>query len=881
MLNAGRLFLIAVLWFAAVFTGSADPAENRAFTAAANAFQAGIWERSEKEFGEFAQKYSASPRLQEALLFQAESRLQLTNYDGAIQLLSAGLTNAGTWTDQYLFWLGESHARKGDPRQASDFFSRVLAEHPGSARRLQAGLGQIAALSRLADWQKLIDILSAPAGWLEEARKSNPTNPAVVRGSLLLGEAYLNLNQAAAAEAALAPLQRLSLDSRSDWQRQFLTSRILLATGRLPEALSSASNSLALAAATGQKTVLSETVAFNASLLERLARYEEAILAYTNNLAEGIPIDRQQQAAGKVAELSVALQRPSLGADILTAFLPLLPSNSVAPLALYNVGELRLRQAMAAGAAGVAASTNLVPQAAAAFLDFTNRFPSHPMIGRANLNLGWCFWLENRWPESEAAFRRAAELLPASLEQAVAIFKLGDAQFQQTNYPAALASYTAISSQLSERPEVRTNLLEQALYQSVRAGLAAGDVPSATNQLARLLREFPAGFHTDSAILMAGQQISRAGNPAAARAIFTSFVEQLPSADLLPLVRVAIARTYEQEGQWTNASRIYSQWLQAYTNHPARPGAEYYLAWAEFQSGHESNALTGFTNLIARFPQSEFAPLGQLWVGDYFFRTGEPVEAEKNYKALFQNTNLPPSDFTYQARLMAGRAALARQGWLDGINHFTNLTSDLAAPVDLRVQAMFAYGDTLMRMDAPETNRLGNLETAISVFSKICDSYPSNRLAALAWGQKANCFLQWGLHAQDYAPASNAFYQVLLSPQADGAARSIAKIGLGVVLEKLAESASGPEQAALLAAARDHYLDVLYGKTLREGDTADPFWTRKAGYDAARITESLAQWSQAVSIYQQMQKAFPALAPRLERNIRRAQDQLKAKAEKG
>ena len=40
-------------------------------------------------------------------------------------------------------------------------------------------------------------------------------------------------------------------------------------------------------------------------------------------------------------------------------------------------------------------------------------------------------------------------------------------------------------------------------------------------------------------------------------------------------------------------------------------------------------------------------------------------EAERNYKLLFQSTNWAPCELTYTAQLMAGRAAVARQGWKD------------------------------------------------------------------------------------------------------------------------------------------------------------------------------------------------------------------------
>src|SRR5581483_12136571 len=98
-----------------------------------------------------------------------------------------------------------------------------------------------------------------------------------------------------------------------------------------------------------------------------------------------------------------------------------------------------------------------------------------------------------------------------------------------------------------------------------------------------------------------------------------------------------IARTYEEEGQWDQAALRYDAWLAAFSNNPARPRAEYFQAMANYNAGNETNALLQFTNLISRFPTNEYAPLAQWWVADYFYRAGNFVDAEINYKFVYQN----------------------------------------------------------------------------------------------------------------------------------------------------------------------------------------------------------------------------------------------------
>src|SRR5207237_9051265 len=107
--------------------------------------------------------------------------------------------------------------------------------------------------------------------------------------------------------------------------------------------------------------------------------------------------------------------------------------------------------------------------------------------------------------------------LPA--DQATACFKLADAQFQQNNFTNALLNYKTLLEKFSGLAEIKTNLFEPALYQSVRAALAIRDLASASNALGRLVLSCPKGFHTERAVLFAGLQMSEFGNPAEARKI--------------------------------------------------------------------------------------------------------------------------------------------------------------------------------------------------------------------------------------------------------------------------------------------------------------------------------------------------------------------------
>ena len=215
------------------------------------------------------------------------------------------------------------------------------------------------------------------------------------------------------------------------------------------------------------------------------------------------------------------------------------------------------------------------------FTKIIKGFTNSVYLGKAELNLGWCYAQAGKLPESMEAFSNAVERLPFSEDQAVARFKLADTCFSQTNFAAAISNYTALIEQYGSVPAVRNGLFEQALYQMVRAGLAQTNMAVATNAMAKILDWFPNGLLSDRSMLLVGQ----AQNPAEARKVFAAVATRSPQSSLLPDIKLAIARTYEKETNWADALTQYDAWVDTYTNNPALPRAEFSRAWVHFLPG--------------------------------------------------------------------------------------------------------------------------------------------------------------------------------------------------------------------------------------------------------------------------------------------------------
>jgi hypothetical protein len=113
-------------------------------------------------------------------------------------------------------------------------------------------------------------------------------------------------------------------------------------------------------------------------------------------------------------------------------------------------------------------------------------------------------------------------------------------------------------------------------------------------------------------------------------------------------------------------------------------------------------------------------------------------------------------------------------------------------------------------------------------------------------------------------------------PQASVLARSQSKLGLASVLEKQAALVTNGERVAMLREARELGADVYFGKLgkhLNVGESPDAFWRKKAGSEAARLSELLGEWDQAIRFYRDMQREGLMSADALEKKIATAEKQ--------
>lgn len=809
--------------------------QQRDFTAAASAFQDGMWARAEAGFADFVQKHPTSDRVPQALLMEAQAMCRQAKYPQAIQLLQTNLAAAGSLADQYTYWTAQAEFENADYPAAAETFGRLSTSFPGSQWRLDAVVNEAATRAKLNQWPQVAALLQKPDDIFQSSARTNATDDRVLKGQLLLAQALLAENHPRAAMPVLESATEYQLDPELDWQRLLLLDHAELAVGDTTQALALTTNLMAAAGRANRPDLLAQSVAEQAAVLEKIGRLADAAAVYEENLTNNAPDDWQRQAILKIAGLSAAQTNFAGAEDSLQNFLSRFPNSREDDSALLGLGELHLKDFLT----HPAATNSDLPQAQSYFNQLIDTDTNSSLLGKAYFDRGWCFWIERNWPESADDFQQAIQKLPPSIDLAVAHFKLGDAQFRENDLANARENYQTVVTDFTNFPAVRETLGAQALYQSLLISVQLQDFAGASNSLAEILKIYPLSNVTEPSILLVGQAMSDLGQPESARALFQKFEEVFPNSPQLPGVELAKAQTYEQENNWPMAISIYDSWLKRFLSDVKQVGdVKYAQAWATFQAGRETNAFQLFTNFVATFPTNTWAPVAQWWLGDYYYGQGNFENAEENYELVFQKW--PTSDLAYPAKLMAGRAAMGRQGYDDAKGYFNSLAGDTNCPPELDADALFALGDVLMQEPSPDPNNpLANFQKAILYFQVICNQYAGNEQAALAYGEIGNCYLQLASQAPHfYSDATNAYVQVMISPTAEVAARSQAELGLGLVFEKRA-ALDSTNQTVFLQMALNDYLDVFFGNNLRQGESADPFWVKEAGLDALPLMETL------------------------------------------
>ena len=811
----------------------------------------------------FSLQYPDSLLKPEAVLMENQARFQLGQFEGVVTELQGGLSAAGTWSDRYLFWIGEAQFALGQFAKSAEAYGLLIENYPESVRALEAALGQAQAYYQLDELKQLIATLEPADGPFQKSANATPTAELVIDGRLLLANAYFELRELGAARLLLENLSDEGLSPERFWQKYHLLASVYLAEKSLDQALSGATNLVQLARGIADPVFTARSADFHGDVLRQMEKPDEAILVYEQNLTTNAPVDWRRSALLKIADVYVEGDRLSNAVQRLERFFIQHPNDPATGLSHMTLGELRLRQFYSLPEAGRPKSTNLLSEAVGHFDVVLQSGSDKDLMGKSWAGRGWALWewgtLSGRAFQIKAAgdaFTNAVHELPRSREQAVAQFKVADCLFLGSEHASAISNYWAAINITTNTVGRDDRLVDRALYQIVRAGVVRLDLPSAGQAVSNLLEWFPNSFYSDRSMLLYGQSLNRQGKPSEAREVLASFAKAFPQSSLLAETHLAVARTHVMDGSWVSSILEYDRWVTNYPTHKALSQAEFDRAWLNHQAGNSAKAFQLFTNYIERYPTNRLAPLAQKWIADFHFQSGKFAEAELGYRLLFENTNLLElaGNLAWEARLSAGRSAFFRQNHGVAETLLTAVVNATNAPLEEVARAEFYLGDVA----AEQTSRTPtNLVEAVNHYQRVAREMTNSPLNAAAWGRLGDCHLQLG----ELGQASAAYQAVTELPGADVTTRSQAKLGLARVLVEQADAAGETaESERILEQALDHCREIVFGGNLRSAnEKMDPYWVKEAGLMAGRLAKRLGQAEQEKKLYTRLAEELPTM----------------------
>ncbi|HIG81460.1 MAG TPA: tetratricopeptide repeat protein [Verrucomicrobiales bacterium] len=823
-------------------TGPSDTPSERAYLAAARGFQAGHWATAERWLGEFARLHSDSPHRAQAVLLRAQALYQMGEFNKAATEISKGENAAGELADGYLYWKAECRLRLEQFDAASAHLQELLRKFPDSEHALSASVTLATVSARKKDWANVVQLLRPTEGKFQVLAKARPHSSWAQEGRLLLAQALFEQQDWKTAAEELGQLPA-STELHREWRRLFLLAKLENQAGKPGDALTTTARVAELARRTGQTNQLAQVHLFRAAIFEQTDDVPSALREYSRMQGSAMPAVHRREGFLRAALLQMRRENYAGAITVLDDLAKRTVSTNFVGTLNCLAGELEWLRHQSGEAGALAKARGRFARAA--------QSPLPEIQGRAKWGEGWCHAAEGNPQSARDAWSRAIELLGESPVAPWARMQLAQAQVRGGQHAPARATLQA---------SVPEPLRDLAAYLALRSAVALGDYPAA-DLLLNQLRPRNAAL-ADKGLLTLAQARLDAGQVPEAQLVLARLQQESPDSPLRPDADLEAIRGLVVKADWAAANTAYQLWLAKNKTHSLHARVMLDHAWAQsMQSmgGQSTNVVSAFLAVIKTHPKTEQAHLANMWLADDAFNSGtNHLGAEKIYKSISSQTNAPVA-LRRRATLMAGRAAMARQGFGEARKEFTRLINDQKTPAPMKTEAHFALGDlTMLELGA------AGLNAATNSFYNVVQASPTNAVAARAWGRIGDACLSVSAKLPGRREDARLAYEkaVRISGPVPVAVKNQARVGWAKVLRQQAEGSA--DRNKKLTEAVDHLLAVVHGKHLQPGEVPDAYWRGQSGLMAMDLLSQLGKPREALELCHLMISNFPAMKTGLE-----------------
>lgn len=378
---------------------------------------------------------------------------------------------------------------------------------------------------------------------------------------------------------------------------------------------------------------------WRAGALERMGRKDEAAEIY-----RGISASDQKSPVRAYALAAIAADwerkgHPDRARDAL--------KRAGAEAARWRLDGLEDTLALA-GATALARARRL-DDAAKAYLDFTRRYPTSPLLAQAFYERGLALKKLGRPEEAVTAFESLLDHAPDSAYASDAHLQLGQLDTQLGRTGEALAHYKKMgkTSEAKDADREALLLMAQVHYNAKRY---ADAIPLYRRYLKDAAPDDPKTREVEGLLLVSLWSSDRSDPELA------ELAAKLPNHPLVGSIRWGLAADAYKRGDWAAAEGLFRKQIEADPRSPHTAEARFFRAEALRQLGNTADAADAYRKFIMNHPKDSRVKEASMRLGALLYEAGDAEGAAAAYGRVTGN-DAEAADAAYNRAL-----ALAKSG---------------------------------------------------------------------------------------------------------------------------------------------------------------------------------------------------------------------------
>jgi TolA-binding protein len=219
-------------------------------------------------------------------------------------------------------------------------------------------------------------------------------------------------------------------------------------------------------------------------------------------------------------------------------------------------------------------------------------------------------------------------------------FFLGESYFAEGNYSEAIKRY---NNSLGNDESI--NL--QSLYGKAYSYFNSGDYQNAALQFADFVKRYPRNSRTLDARLRLADSYYGSKNFAMASNIYRDLFQGGSSEVSTPYANYQYAQALYKSGRVNEAITEFTQLQNKFPNSEYAEGSLFTIAWIYFQQGNFNESISRYKVLQSKYPKTSLDPIINYSIGDAYFNLAKYDSAISYYENVI--TNYPGSNYIFDA----------------------------------------------------------------------------------------------------------------------------------------------------------------------------------------------------------------------------------------